>query len=267
MRPTTIMWDLVRVSSLCLCVNSLLPAAETQPADSKEAVVNAFMAARTLPDNTEARKLMTAGLEKRYLRSKKLSTRVRSGRLAAFEYDPSKIQASGEKEFQVEVSCVWADLNELAYETQVEQLKFVKVRNDWLADEIHFVREIPFRGLSPFSLEQQKAGKEALAVARKFAKALVNRNPNLASQYVTEEYLNQFREPETWDKFIAGRSAPRYAAYDLRDAAFKEVSELEVKIGLYQTEWGKKGFAVAEAKLSVQQGRTDWRVDDFQLIK
>jgi hypothetical protein len=266
-RATTIVMDLLRASSLCLCLNLLLLAGETQPPDSKEAVVNAFMAARTLPDNTEARKLMTAALEGRYLRSKKLSTRVRGGRVAAFDYDPSRIQTSGEKEFQVEMNCVWADWNERAYETQIELLKFVKVRKDWLADEIHFVRSVPFRGLPPFSLEQQKAGKDALAVAKRFAKAIVNRDPKQATQCVTEEYQNQFREPETWEKFIAGPSAPHYAAYDLRDATFKGMSEVEVKIGLYKTEWGKRSFNAVEARLSVQEGRTNWQVDDFQLIK
>jgi len=266
-KTTTIVRVLLKIPSLCLCLNLLLPAAETRPPDSKEAVVNAFMAARTLPDNTEARKLMTAALEGRYLKNKKLSTRVRGGRVAAFDYDPARIQTSGEKEFQVEMNCIWADWNERAYETQIELLKFVKVRNDWLADEIHFVRSVPFRGLPPFSLEQQKSGKDALVVAKKFAKAMVNRDPKLATQCVTEEYQNQFREPGAWENSIAGPSAPHYVAYDLRDATFKGTSEVEVKIGLYLTEGGKRGFNTVEAKLSVQEGRTSWRVDDFQLIK
>ena len=267
MRTTTIAREFLKIPSLCLCLNLILHAAETSPADSKEAVVNAFMAARTLPDNTESRKLMTAALEARYLKNKKLSTRVRGGRVAAFDYDPAKIQTSGEKEFQVEMNCIWADWNEQAYETQVEQLKFVKVRNDWLADEIHFVRSVPFRGLPPFSLERQKSGKDALVVAKKFAKAIVNRDSQQATQCVTEEYQNQFREPGGWEKFIAGSSAPHYVAYDLRDATFKGESEVEVKIGLYQTEWAKRGFNAVEARVSVQEGRTSWQVDDFQLIK
>ena len=267
MRTKTIVRDLLTGSCLSLSFNFFLAAAQSQPMDSKEKAVSAFMAARTLPDNTEARKLMTSALEGRYLRNKKLSTRVRGGRVAAFDYDPSKIQASGEKEFQTEVNCVWADWNELAYETQIEQLKFVKVRGDWLADEIHFVRSVPFPGLPPFSLEQQKAGKDALSVAKKFGKALVNRDPIQATQCVTEEYQNQFRESGAWEKFIAGPSTPHYAAYDLRDVAFKGTSEVEVKIGLYHTEWEKRGFNATEARLSVREGRTQWQVDDFELIK
>jgi hypothetical protein len=267
LKTRTIIRFLLWLSPLCLILNSPLRAAETRPDDPKEAAVNAFMAARTLADNVEARKLMTAGLEKKYLRGRGLSTRMRSGRVVAFDFNPSQIQSSGDKEFQVEVSCVWADLNELAYETQFERLKFVTVEGDWLADDIDLLRKVPFRGLPQFSLEEQKAGKAALAVAKKFAKALVNRNPKLASQYVSEEYQNQFRGSEAWENFIAGRSAPRYAAYDLRDLTFKGTSEVEVKIGLYQVESGRRGLTVAEARLFLQEGKTDWHVDDFQLIQ
>ena len=248
----------------------LIPAAAARgelPADSKEVAINAFMAARTLPDNVEARKLMTASLEGNYLKGKRLSPRVRSGRVVAFDYNSSTIRASGEKQFQVEVSCTWADLNELAYETQLERLTFVKVRNDWLADDIDLVKKVPFQGLPPLSLEQQKAGRGALAAAKRFAKAVVNRNPKLASQLVTQEYQNQFRTPEAWEDFLAGRSAPRYAAFDLREFTLTSDSAADVKIGLYQVEYGKRGASVAKAQISLQQGKTDWYVDDFQLIK
>lgn len=266
MKTTTFICPLLGLSSLFLILNSIPRAAETGLDDAKVAATNAFMAARTLTDNVEARKLMTADLEKNYLKGKSLSTRMRSGRVVAFDFNPAQIRSSGDRGFQVEVSCIWADLNELAYETQYERLKFVKVKSDWLADDIDLVRKVPFSGLPQLSLEDQKSVKAALAVAKKFSKALVNRNPKLVSQYVSEEYQNQFRGSEAWETFIAGRSAPRYAAYDLRDFSPKGTGEVEVKIGLYQVEWGKRGFTVVEARLFLQEGKADWLVDDFQLI-
>ncbi|MDE2964372.1 MAG: hypothetical protein OXU26_10695, partial [Acidobacteriota bacterium] len=81
------------------------------PDTSKAEVVKAFMAARTLRHNVQARKLMTAKLEKRYLRGKRLSIRVRSGRIAAFNFSPAAIFDVGGDKFQVSVESTWVDLN------------------------------------------------------------------------------------------------------------------------------------------------------------
>ena len=254
---------------LCLILAGTLVGvpAQDSSASLKEAAVDAFMAARTLADNVEARKLMTASLENEYLRSKRLSVRVRSGRVVAFEYDPARIVTIGQKEFQVEVKSIWADLNEQVFGTQLEKLKFVKVKNDWLADQIQFLRSIPYEGLQPFRLEDQKRAKGALTVAKKFAKARVNRNPKAASQLVSQEFLNRFQGQESWDNFIAGNTAPNYVAYDVRDLKIQESGEVEVKLGFYLVDKGKRGNHTVEALLSLREGTSDWHVDDFEVGK
>src|SRR5438552_17822850 len=152
-------------------------------ADLRAAVVEAFMAARTLEHDVEARKLMTADLEHDYLHKKRLSIRVRSGRVVAFDFDPATFVQSNEREFQLDVESIWADLNEQVFATQYERLKFVKVKNEWLADKIEFIRSVPGKKLLPFNVESEKRAKLALAVVKKFMKAVVNRNPKAAIQF------------------------------------------------------------------------------------
>lgn len=241
--------------------------AQSGPASDKETVIDEFMTARLPADSVEARKLMTATLEDEYLHSKRLSVRVRSGRVVAFEFDPSRIITSGDKEFQVEVKSIWADFNEQVYETQFERLKFVKVGSDWLADKIHFLRAVPYAGLPPFKLEDQKRARSALTIAKRFAKARVNRNPKAAAQLVSQQYLNQFQDQSSWDSFIAGSSALLFTAYEVRDLKVQQTGEVEVTLGFYLVERAKRGSRVVEAHLGLKEGRSDWYVDDFEIVK
>lgn len=254
---------------LCLALAGIHAGmlAQSGPASGKESAVDEFMTARMPADSVEARKLMTAGLEDEYLHSKRLSVRVRSGRVVAFEYDPAGITSSGDKEFQVEVKSIWADLNEQVYESQFERLKFVRVGNDWLADKIHFLRSVPYTGLPPFRLEDQKRAKGALTVAKRFAKARVNRNPKAAAQLVSQEFLNQFQDQASWDSLIAGSSAPLFTAYNVRDLKVQQTGEVEITLGFYLVDRGKRGSRVVEAHLSLKEGRSDWYVDDFEVVK
>src|SRR5580765_1997524 len=102
-----VFWVSYLAVSLILSSVSIL-SLQNSSSDLKAAVVEAFMSARTLEHNVEARKLMTADLEHDYLHKKRLSIRVRSGRVVAFDFDPAKIAQSGDKEFSLDVESIWA---------------------------------------------------------------------------------------------------------------------------------------------------------------
>ena len=93
---------LIRMTVLSLmCANMLQSPAVAQSSsgsDLRAFVVESFMAARTLPNNVEARKLMTASLEEDYIRGKK-SIRMRSGRVVAFDFKAADIKSPNDKEF------------------------------------------------------------------------------------------------------------------------------------------------------------------------
>lgn len=250
---------------------SLIPSSvsifslQNSSSDLKAAVVEAFMSARTLEHNVEARKLMTADLEHDYLHKKRLSIRVRSGRVVAFDFDPAKIAQSGDKEFSLDVESIWADLNEQVFATQYERIKFLKVKNEWLANDIDFIRSIPGKRLLPFNVESDKRAQLALAVVKKFMKAVVNHELQSAIQSTTQEFQTNIGGQEKLEQLLTGPVEPHYTAYDLRTFTQKDKKEIEMKVGLYLAHRGKKGVIVAEARLTLRQGKTEWNVDDFQL--
>jgi len=233
--------------------------------DLRAAAVEAFMAARTLEHDVEARKLMTADLEHDYLHKKRLSIRVRSGRVVAFDFDPARIVQSNQKEFQTDVESIWADLNEQVFATQYERLKFVKVKNEWLADKIEFIRSVPGKKLLPFNVESDKRAKLALAVIKKFMKSVVNHNPKAAIQFTTQEFQTNTGGQEKLERLLAGPADPYYTAYDLRSLVQKDRKQIEIKAGLYLVQKGRKGVEIVEAQLIAKQGKTDWNIDDFRV--
>jgi len=259
-------WVAYFVPILFLCAGKLF-ALQNAPFDLQDAVVEAFMAARTLEYDVEARKLMTAGLEHDYLHKKRLSIRVRSGRVVAFNFDPAKIVQSGDKEFSLEVESIWADLNEKVFATQYERIKFLKVKNEWLADKIDFIRSVPGKRLLPFNVESDKRAELALAAVRNFMKAVVNHELKSAIQHTTQEFQTNVGGKDNLEQLLTGPVEPHYAAYDLRTFTQKDKKEIEMKVGLFLVNRGKKGVIVNEARLTLRQGKTDWNVDDFQLEK
>jgi hypothetical protein len=247
-----------------LCLGSLL-SLENTPFDLKAAVVEAFMSARTLEHNVEARKLMTADLEHAYLHKKRLSIRVRTGRVVAFNFDASKIVPSGDKEFSLEVESIWADLNEKVFATQYERIKFLKVKDEWLANDIDFIRSVPGKPLLPFNVESDKRAQLALATARNFMKAVVNHDLRTAIQHTTQEFQTNVGGKEKLEQLLTGPAEPHYTAYDLRTFTQKDKKEIEMKVGIYLVHQGKRGVIVNEARLTLRQGKTEWNIDDFQL--
>ena len=247
-----------------LCLGSLL-SLENTPFDLKAAVVEAFMSARTLEHNVEARKLMTAALEHAYLHKKRLSIRVRTGRVVAFNFDPSKIVPSGDKEFSLDVESIWADLNEKVFATQYERIKFLKVKDEWLANDIDFIRSVPGKPLLPFNVESDKRAQLALATARNFMKAVVNHDLRTAIQHTTQEFQTNVGGKEKLEQLLTGPAEPHYTAYDLRTFTQKDKKEIEMKVGIYLVHQGKRGVIVNEARLTLRQGKTEWNIDDFQL--
>jgi hypothetical protein len=261
-----LLWVGFLVPIFFLCVGNL-SSLENPVVDLKSAVVEAFMAARTLEHNVEARKLMTADLEHDYLHKKRLSIRVRSGRVVAFNFDPAKIVQSGDKEFSVEVESVWADLNEKVFATQYERIKFLKVKNEWLANDIDFIKTVPGKPLLPFNVESDKRAELALAVVRSFMKAVVNNHLNTAIQHTTQEFQTNVGGKDKLEQLLTGPVEPHYSAYDLRTFTQKDRKEIEMKVGIYLVHRGKKGVIINEARLTLRQGKTEWNIDDFQLEK
>jgi hypothetical protein len=102
--------------------------------------------------------------------------------VVAFDFKAADIKSPNDKEFSVEVESLWADLNEQIFATVYERLKFIRLKEDWLANEIDFIRSEPRRRLLPFNVVSEKRGKLALAVAKKFMKG-VEPGPQLAMQF------------------------------------------------------------------------------------
>ena len=171
--------------SLIICVQVLsatvfgllaLAISQDSAQDSKVSVVKTFMAARALRHNVEARKRMTARLEKAYLRGKRLSIRVRSGRVAAFNFRPTSIFPIDHEKFLVSVESTWVDLNNQVSSTVLEQIKFIKINREWVADKITFLKSIPRHPVLPFNIVSEKRAKFALRVAKRFMKHIVDRD-------------------------------------------------------------------------------------------
>jgi len=242
-------------------------SSEQKASDPKSAAVDLFMQARTSESDVEARKLMTAHLENQYLRDKRLSVRVKSGRLVAYNFEPSKISPSGEKEFRIEVESLWADLNEIVYATQVERIKFVKVKDEWLADGIDFIKTVPRPRVLPFNVVSEKRGKEALSVAKIFMKGLINRNEKLVTQRLTQDFQSRFSSQVEMEKYLFGPSEPRFVAYEPNTLTQREPGEMEVKVRIFHVTQGKRGSGSQEAKLTVKEGKTDWNISEFEFLQ
>lgn len=250
---------------LLLAANAL--AQKPDSSDLRALAVEAFMTARTLPHNVEARKLMTDSLEEDYLRGKRLSIRVRSGRVVAFDFGPAAIKGHGDRAFEVEVESLWADLNEQVFATQYEKLKFIKLETEWLANDIEFLRSAPGRRLLPFNVASEKRGKLAIAVAKKFMKGVINRDHRVTLQSLTQNFQSRFASQEELEKYLVGPADPAFAAYELQTLTQKDPKEMEVKLRIYLVSKGKRGASSQEARLVVKEGKTDWNIDEFELVK
>jgi len=262
---------LTRIAALSLSGTLLLVpyrayAQNPNASDLRAAAVESFMAARTLPHNVEARKLMTASLEDDYLRAKRF-IRVRSGRVVAFDFNAANIRATSDKEFAVEVESLWADLNEQIFATVYERLKFIRLKDEWLVNDIDFLRSEPRRRLLPFNVVSEKRGKLALGVAKKFMKGVLNRDPQLAMLSLTQSFQSRFKSQEELESFLKGPDDPRFSAYELQTLTQKDPKEMEVKLTLVSVSKGKRGSKSQEARLVVREGRTDWNIDEFELAK
>lgn len=242
------------------------PFNEQAGGDPKSAAVDLFMEARMSGNDVEARKLMTAHLEDQYLHSKQLSIRVKSGRVVAYNFDPSKISSSGDKSFHIVVESLWADLNEIVYATQVEKIKFIKVKDDWLTDGIDFIKTVPRPRVLPFNVASEKRGKEALSVAKIFMKGLVNRNTKLVTQRLTQDFQSRFSSPEEMEKYLFGSIEPHFVAYEPNTLTQREPGEMEIKVRIFQVTQGKRGSGSQEAKLIVREGRTSWNIAEFEFL-
>ncbi len=256
---------LASLFAFSLCSKSALAQTKNEY-DLRGAVVEQFMAARTLEHDVEARKLMTATLEDHYLHNKRLSIRVRSGRVVSFNFDSSKITPSGDKEFAADVESLWADLNEMLFATQYERIKFILVKDQWLANEIKFVKSVPRPRLLPFNLVSEKRGKFALEVVKKLMKALINRDPKVAFQVLTQEFQSQFHSEDELKNFLFGPADPSYAAYEVNTLTQKDPKEMEVRVKIYRVVKGKKGITSQDVRLTVREGKSDWNIDEFELV-
>ena len=256
---------LICFCAFSLCTKSTLAQAKNEY-DLRAAVVEQFMAARTFEYDVEARKLMTASLEDDYLHNKRLSIRVRSGRVVSFNFDASKITPSGDKAFTADVESFWADLNEMLFATQNERIKFILVKDQWLADGIKFMKSVPRPRLLPFNLVSEKRGKLALSVVKKLMKAVINRDPKIALQVLTQEFQSKFQSQDELEKFLFGSADPSYAAYEVNTLTQKDTKEMEVRVKLFRVVKGKRGITSQDVRLTVREGKSDWNIDDFELV-
>lgn len=244
---------------------SALPALPQDSVDpSKIGVVRAFMTARTLRHNVEARKLMTAALEKRYLRGKRLSIRVRSGRVAAFDFRPTSVFPLGKGKFQVSVVSTWIDLNNQVSSTVDEQIRFVKVKGDWLAEEIKFLRSIPRRPILPFNVVSEKRAKFAMRVAKRFLRHLIDRNLEGATLLLSQGFQSRFESLGVMSEFLLGSDNPAYVAFEVTSLVQTEPRQMKMGTALYLTTLGETGFEKLEASLMLKRGTLDWIVDGVE---
>lgn len=257
---------IICVQVLSAAVFGLLPLAIPQDSaqDSKVSVVKAFMAARTLRHNVEARKRMTARLEKAYLHDKRLSIRVRSGRVAAFRFRPTSIFPIDHEKFLVSVESTWIDLNNQVSSTIFEQIKFIKINREWVADKITFLKSIPRRPVLPFNIASEKQAKFALRVAKKFMKHLVDRDLEKTTHLLTQKFQSQFTSREVLKQYLLGSEDPTYVAFEVTSLAQTESKQITVGTTLYLTTGGEMGFERLEASLILTRGSFDWIVDGVE---
>lgn len=248
-----------------LCLHVHTPAQEkTGDYKKAESIIDAFMIARMLEHNVSARNLMTAELEKDYLRGKKLSVRVKAGRIAAYDFDPSRINLNNPDSFEVDVRSLWADLNEQVFDFQTERIKFKSIRNEWFADQIDLLKKEPVPGLPVMDIENAKRVKLAVAIAKKFARALVTRNTTSLLQVTSQEFQKKFPSYQVMVESLCGPADPFYTAFGLKDYNLLSAEEIDFTLLLYQTSKGKRGFSIKEMQLVTTQGSLDWMVTDFR---
>jgi hypothetical protein len=249
-----------------LCLHGQAPAQEKAGDYKKtEPIIDAFMNARMLEHNVAARNLMTAELEKDYLRGKKLSVRVKAGRIAAYDFDPSRINLNKPNSFEVDVRSLWADLNEQVFDFQIERVKFISIRNEWFADQIDLLKKEPVPGLPAMDIENAKRLKLAVAIAKKFARSLVTRNSTSLLQVTSQEFQKKFPSPQVMVEALCGPSDPFYTAFGLKDYNLRSAEEIDFTLLLYQTSKGKRGFSLKEMQLVTTQGSLDWMVTDSRI--
>lgn len=184
----------------------------------------------------------------------------------AYNFDPDKITMLGDKAFRLEVESLWADLNEIVYATQIEKIKFLKVREEWLADEIDFVKTVPRPRVLPFNVASEKRGKDALAAAKIFMKGLINRNAKMVTQRLTQDFQSRYSSPQEMEKFLFGPEEPHFVAYEPNSLTQIEPGEMEVRVRIFLVAQGRRGSASQEARLTVKEGRSDWNISDFEFL-
>lgn len=248
---------------LLFCFPLGLFSQENTP-DSKATAVDAFMTARMLEHNVTARNLMTARLESDYLRGKKLSVRVKAGRIISYNFDPSTLSAGDSKKFEVEVQSTWADLNEQVYDIQREKIEFIGLKNEWMADNIDLLKKEPVPGLPPMELENAKRVKFAVAVAKKFAKAIINRNISSLLQATAQEYQKRFSNAQNMIDALGSRQNLTYGAFGLKDFSVKNAGQIDFTMVFYQVAKGQRGHTLVEARVTTRQGSLDWEVEECQ---
>jgi hypothetical protein len=232
--------------------------------DSKIATVDAFMNARMLEHNVAARNLMTARLENDYLRGKKLSVRIKSGRIISYDFDPSSLKPEEGQEFEIVVSTTCADLNEQVYGTQREKIKFTRLNNEWMADDINLIQKEPVPGLPPMDLENAKRIKFAVSVAKKFAKAVIKRDAPSLLQVTTQEYQRRFSNSQSMIDTLGSPRDFTYNAFGLKGYSVKNPEQIDFTMIYYQVSKGKRGHTLIEARVTTHQGSLDWLVEDCQ---
>jgi hypothetical protein len=98
-------------------------------------------------------------------------------------------------------------------------------------------------------------------------KGVLNRDSQLAMQSLTQSFQSRFKSQEELETFLKGPADPYFAAYELQTLTQKDPKEMEVKLAMISVSKGKRGSKSQDARLVVREGKTDWNVDEFELVK
>ncbi len=232
--------------------------------NSQRAAVKAFMSSRTLRHDVEARKLMTARLEKKYVQDKRLSIRVRSGRIATFNFDTSSILGLSSGGFQVTVESIWVDLNNQVSSTVHEQIRFLAIEDVILADDIKWLKSVPRRPVLPFNVVSEKHGKFAMRIGKKFVRYLVDRNIQKATDLLTQEFQVQFESQEKMKAFLLGSENPAYVGFEVTSLVQTEERQMTMGTAIYLARLGEVGYQKLNASLTLRRETFEWIVDDLE---
>lgn len=256
------------MSSVCYCFLLLFPLTDALSEDFDQnlqlVAVKTFMSSRTLRHDVEARKLMTARLEKKYLQDKRLSIRVRSGRIATFSFNPSSIFRFSTGGFQVTVESIWVDLNNQVSSTVHEQIRFLVIEGVMLADDIKWLKSVPRRPVLPFNVVSEKQAKFAMRIGKKFMRYLVNRNIQKVIDLLTQEFQVQFESQETMKAFLLGSKNPAYVGFEVTSLVQTEERQMTMGTAIYLTRLGEMGYQKLNALLTLRRGTFEWIVDDLE---